>query len=111
VGRPEKRGLLKAAEDAGFDVLLTGDQSMPSEQNLSGRKLTIVTLSAIEWPIIREHLGKIAEAVDAAAPDSFTSVDCGSFARRTKPEGRHRGNGDEMGCSVGPLLRFSGHQG
>jgi alkanesulfonate monooxygenase SsuD/methylene tetrahydromethanopterin reductase-like flavin-dependent oxidoreductase (luciferase family) len=77
--------LLKTAEDAGFDVLLTGDQSMPYEQNLSGRKLAIVTLSAIEWPIIREHLGKIAAAVDAAAPSSFTSVDCGSFARRTKP--------------------------
>jgi predicted nuclease of predicted toxin-antitoxin system len=42
--------LLKAAEHAGFDVLVTGDQSMPDEQNLSVRKLAIVTLSAIEWP-------------------------------------------------------------
>lgn len=45
--------LLKAAEENGFDVLVTGDQSMPDEQNLSGRRLAIVTLSAIEWPIIK----------------------------------------------------------
>jgi len=37
--------LLKAAEEAGFEVLITGDQSMPQEQNMSGRKLALVTLS------------------------------------------------------------------
>jgi hypothetical protein len=37
--------LLKAAEEAGFDVLLTTDTNLPHQQNLKGRKLAIVILS------------------------------------------------------------------
>jgi hypothetical protein len=77
--------LLKAAEEAGFDVLLTGDQSMPKEQNIAGRNLAIVTLSAIEWPIIKPHVGKIAAAIVTAKPGTVTRVDVGAFVR-----GRHR---------------------
>jgi hypothetical protein len=51
--------LLKAAEDGGIDVLLTGDQTMHSEQNVIGMRLAIVALSAIQLPIIRESLPKI----------------------------------------------------
>jgi hypothetical protein len=73
--------LLTAAEEAGFDVLVTGDQSMPNEQNLSGRKLAIVTLSAIEWPIISEHVNRIALAIAGVTPGSSTRVECGTFQR------------------------------
>jgi len=79
--------LLKAAEEAGFEVLITGDQSMPQEQNMSGRKLALVTLSAIEWPIIKHHVAKIAAAVAAAKPGTITRVDVGTFSRRAKPKG------------------------
>jgi hypothetical protein len=37
--------LLNAAEDAGFDVLLTTDQNIRYQQNLVGRKIAIVVLS------------------------------------------------------------------
>ncbi len=37
--------LLKAAEDAGFEVLLTTDTKLPYQQNLTGLKLAIVILS------------------------------------------------------------------
>jgi hypothetical protein len=77
--------LLKAAEDAGFDVLVTGDTTLRYEQNLTSRKLAIVCLSANSWRIIQRHTDKIAAAVDAAVPGSFTTVDCGVFARRAKP--------------------------
>ena len=50
--------LLRAAEDAGIDVLLTGDRTLAYEQNLTGRRLAIVTLSAMQFPIIRESLPK-----------------------------------------------------
>src|ERR1700683_3633963 len=36
--------LLEAAEEAGFDVLITVDQNIPSQQNLSGRKIAVVIL-------------------------------------------------------------------
>ena len=55
--------LLRAAEDAGIDVLLTGDRTLAYEQNLTGRRLAIVTLSAMQFPIIRESLPKIVAAI------------------------------------------------
>lgn len=36
--------LLEAAEAAGFDVLITVDQSIPDQQNLAGRRIALVIL-------------------------------------------------------------------
>lgn len=38
--------LLEAAEAAGFDILVTVDQNIPNQQNLSTRKISIVILCA-----------------------------------------------------------------
>ncbi len=38
--------LLRAAEDAGFDMMLTADQSIAYQQNLKGRKLALVVFYA-----------------------------------------------------------------
>jgi len=42
----ENGDLLSAAEDAGFDVLLTTDNSIAYQQNLKARKIAIVLLAA-----------------------------------------------------------------
>jgi len=68
--------LLRAAEEVGFDVLLTGDQSLSYQQNLTGRQLAIVALSAIQLPILRENLPLIIAAIDMATPGSFQKVHC-----------------------------------
>jgi hypothetical protein len=78
--------LLRAAEDSGFDVLLTGDQTLYFEQNLIGRRLAIVALSAIQLPIIKENLLKIVAAIDTATPGTFQNVDCGTFRRKRTNE-------------------------
>jgi hypothetical protein len=74
--------LLRIAEDNGIEVLLTGDQTLTYEQNLTGRRLAIVALSAIQLPIIKNNLPKIIAAIDNAAPGSFQAVDCGTFSRK-----------------------------
>jgi hypothetical protein len=74
--------LLRAAEDNGIEILLTGDQTLTYEQNLSGRRLAIVVLSAIQLPIIKKNLFAVIAAIDNAAPGSFQSVDCGTFDRK-----------------------------
>ena len=40
----ENGRLLDAAEAAGFDILITVDQNIPDQQNLVGRKISIVIL-------------------------------------------------------------------
>src|SRR5579859_5501258 len=66
--------LLAAAEQAGFDVLVTADKNMRYQQNLEGRRIALVILSTPQWPIVRLHLEKIAAAVSAATPGSYTEV-------------------------------------
>jgi hypothetical protein len=67
--------LLKAAEDAAFDVFITSDKSIRYQQNLTNRKLAIVVLSQGRWRLVRQRLGAIATAVDAATPGSYTEVE------------------------------------
>jgi hypothetical protein len=74
--------LLRIAEGNGIGVLLTGDQTLAYEQNLTGRRLAIVALSAIQLPLIKKNLPKIIAAIDNAAPGSFQTVDCGTFSRK-----------------------------
>lgn len=84
--------LLRAAAEAGFDVLVTGDKTLQYEQNLAGLNIAIVLLSANAWLVIKPHVAKIAAAVDSAPRGSFTPVDCGVFVRR-----RARPNEGELG--------------
>ncbi len=78
----ENGELLKAAGTNGFDVFLTGDQTVFYEQNLSGRRLAVVALSAIQLWITRENLPRIIVAIDNAAPGSFQVVECGTYSRK-----------------------------
>jgi hypothetical protein len=67
--------LLRAAEDAAVDVLLTTDQRMRYQQNLAGRKIALVVLTGTtRWTRVRLHLERIAVAVHAATPGSYTEV-------------------------------------
>jgi hypothetical protein len=51
--------LLQAAEEAGFDVLISTDASLPHQQNLEGRKLAVVILSKNRWSRIKLRLTAI----------------------------------------------------
>jgi len=68
--------LLKVAEEAGFELLLTTDQRIRYQQNLSGRKIAIIVLGgSTKWSRVRLHLERIAAAVNAAEPGCYTEVD------------------------------------
>ena len=56
--------MLKAAEEAGFEVLLTTDTNLPHQQNLKGSKLAIVILSKNKWSLVRPMMQQIANAVN-----------------------------------------------
>jgi hypothetical protein len=74
--------LLRTAENDGIEVFLTGDQTLTCEQNLTGRNIAIVALSAVEWDILKHHPPLIVAAIDSALPGSFQVVDCGTFTRK-----------------------------
>jgi hypothetical protein len=67
--------LLEAAERAGFDVIVTADKNMRYQQNLKGRRISLVVLSTPQWPVVKLHLDKIAGAVNAAKAGSYTEIE------------------------------------
>jgi hypothetical protein len=67
--------LLKVAEDAGFDVLLTTDKRIRYQQNLTGRKIAIVVLGNSTWRVVRLYLDRIALVVAETTPGSYAEVD------------------------------------
>jgi hypothetical protein len=67
--------LLKAAEEAGFAVLLTTDKNITAQQNLKSRAIAIVVLGNSQWRIVQRHVRKIAATVNAATPGSYSEVD------------------------------------
>jgi hypothetical protein len=71
----ENGELLKAAEASGFDVLVTADQNIRYQQNLTKRKLAIVALGSNIWPIVRSHRTEIAAGVSAAVPGSYDFIE------------------------------------
>ena len=82
----ENGELLKAAELAAFDVLLTCDQNILHQQNLTGRKLALVALGSNIWPIVRNHESTITLAVDNASPGSYHFIEIPLPPRpRTRP--------------------------
>jgi PP-loop superfamily ATP-utilizing enzyme len=67
--------LLRVAEEAGFAVLLTTDNSLVYQQNLKDRKIAIVVLSRNRWRVVQRMIKKIVAAVNAATPCSFVVID------------------------------------
>jgi hypothetical protein len=67
--------LLKLAEGAGFNLLLTTDKNVRYQQNLAARKISIVILGRSPWCLVRQHLEVIVAAVNEATPGSYAEVD------------------------------------
>ena len=63
--------LLDAAEAAGFELLVTTDKNMHQQQNLTGRKISIVVLGNAQWPVLRRYVERVATVVNAATPGTM----------------------------------------
>jgi predicted nuclease of predicted toxin-antitoxin system len=75
--------LLKLIERESFHAFLTGDKNMEAQQRLEGRPFAVLIMSAINWPVVRPHVHKIAAALDAARPGTVETIDCGTFKPRS----------------------------
>jgi hypothetical protein len=67
--------LLNAAENAGFDLLLTTDRRIRHQQDLRTRRIALVVLTgSTKWSLVRQHTDRIAAAVAAAAPGGYVEI-------------------------------------
>jgi hypothetical protein len=75
----ENGALLDAAEQAGFDVLLTCDQNVRYQQNFTSRKVALVVLSLNHRPTLRPIAARIATAVDFVQAGQIVKIDVASL--------------------------------
>jgi hypothetical protein len=71
----ENGALLDAAEQAGFEVLITCDQNIRYQQDFTDRKLAVVILSTNPWPSMRPVAARIASLVDFVQRGQVSRVD------------------------------------
>jgi hypothetical protein len=68
--------LLNAAEEAGFELLLTTDRRIRYQQNLEVRHVALVVLTgSTKWSAVRQHSDRINAAVSSATPGSYSEVE------------------------------------
>ena len=67
--------LLQAAEEAGFDLLVTCDQNVAYQQNLTNHRLAVLILSSNHWPSLRPVAARIATAVDFVQTGQVVRLD------------------------------------
>lgn len=68
--------LLDAAEAAGFDVLITVDQNIPSQQTLSARRISLLILSAATNRLrdLLLNVPAVKDALQSIAPGAVVTI-------------------------------------
>lgn len=67
--------LIRAAEESGFDLLITTDKGIRHQQNWSGRKLSLLVLSTNDWTRIRMVRESVLAAVDAMGASQYFELE------------------------------------
>ena len=70
----ENGELIRKAEEDGYQVIVTTDQNMRYQQNLTGRRLAIVELMATAWPRVQHQTEEIRAAIQEVGPGQVREV-------------------------------------
>ena len=66
--------LLQAAEDEGYDLLITTDQNIRHQQDLANRNIAILVLLSTAWPLIQQKVDDISAAVNDMGPGELKEI-------------------------------------
>ncbi len=66
---------MKLAHEAGFQVVVTTDQSIPPQQNLTRYRFGIVVLSKTNFEVTDDNVTKIVDAIDSVPPHDWKLVE------------------------------------
>lgn len=66
--------LIAAAEEAGFDLMITTDQNLRYQQNLAERRIGIVVLMTTSWPRIQRQVQEVIAVIKGLPPGGYIEV-------------------------------------
>lgn len=76
--------LIRCAEEAGYEIMVTCDQNIEYQQNMARRTISTVVLGSNVWPSVRGKIGEIVAALDSASPGSFEFIEIAPPPKRRR---------------------------
>jgi hypothetical protein len=76
--------LIRCAEEAGYQIIVTCDQSIQYQQNMTHRKISMVVLGSNIWPVIEPKIPEIAAALTSVSPGSFEFIEIAPPPKRRR---------------------------
>ena len=70
----ENGELIRRAEEEGYRVIVTTDQSMRYQQNLADRSIAIVVLMTTAWPRVQHRTEEIRAVIGEVQPGQVREV-------------------------------------
>jgi hypothetical protein len=67
--------LISRADEAGYAIILTCDQNIQYQQNMTHRRISMVVLGSNIWPSIRPRVAEIVDALNRASLGSFEFIE------------------------------------
>ena len=67
-------GALLASAESSFDLLITTDQQLRHQQNLSGRSLGILVLMTTSWPRMMLNIPLILQAISQMSAGEYREI-------------------------------------
>jgi len=74
--------LLTAAEAAGFELMISADQNLKYQQNLTKRRIALIVLGSNDWSIVQKYTAVIADFADGSSPNSYVFVEMPATRRK-----------------------------
>ncbi len=66
--------LLAQADSEGYELLITADQSIPNQQNLSRMQMAVLVLGDNRWPYVRTRIEEIRTTINGIQPGELREV-------------------------------------
>ena len=66
---------LDQAESDGYQLLITADRKMPFQQNFVHRNINVLILTTNAWPVLRQHIADINQAVNSTGANQVRELD------------------------------------
>ena len=66
--------LLNEAVKEGYELMITTDQNLRYQQNLSTRNIQILVLCTTSWPRIRQNINAIVEALNRMPENGYQEL-------------------------------------
>jgi hypothetical protein len=77
--------LIRAAEEQGFHMLITGDKNIRYQQNLTRATCSIIELSSHQWFVLRANVAELVAAIDTIRPGDYRLVTFPRAPLRRRP--------------------------